>query len=71
MFTTDQERNSSAEDITTQIINDIVQLCMVKGIVVKSLSKNKADEQPQFEHMAISLFSTPFPQDKYDHAKRL
>jgi hypothetical protein len=49
----------------------MVQLCMVKGIVIKSLPKNEADEQPQFEHMAISLFSTPFPQDKYDHAKIL
>ena len=58
-------------DFTTQIIDDMVQLCMVKGIVVKSLPKSKDDDQPQFEHMAISLFSTPFPQDKYDHAKRL
>ena len=49
----------------------MVQLCMVKGIVIKSLPKNEADEHPQFEHMAISLFSTPFPQDKYDHAKKL
>ncbi len=49
----------------------MVQLCMVKGIVVKSLPKSKDDDKPQFEHMAISLFSTPFPQDKYDHAKRL
>ena len=59
------------DDFTTQIIDDMVQLCMVKGIVVKSLPKSKDDDQPQFEHMAISLFSTPFPQDKYDHAKRL
>ena len=59
------------DDFTTQIIDDMVQLCMVKGIVVKSIPKSKDDDQPQFEHMAISLFSTPFPQDKYDHAKRL
>ena len=49
------------DDFTTQIIDDMVQLCMVKGIVVKSLPKSKDDDQPQFEHMAISLFSTPFP----------
>jgi hypothetical protein len=44
---------------------------MVKGIVVKSLPKSKDDDQPQFEHMAISLFSTPFPFDKYEHAKKI
>ncbi len=44
---------------------------MVKGIVVKSLPKKDGDELPQFEHMAISLFSTPFPKDKYEHAKML
>jgi len=44
---------------------------MVKGIVVKSLPKSKDDDQPQFEHMAISLFSTPFPLDKYEHAKKI
>ena len=44
---------------------------MVKGIVVKSLPKSQEESEPQFEHMAISLFSTPFPRDKYNHAKDL
>jgi hypothetical protein len=44
---------------------------MVKGIVVKSLPKSKEDTEPLFEHMAISLFSTPFPVDKYNYAKEL
>jgi hypothetical protein len=71
MLRTDLEEKSSDDGLVTQIINDMVYLCMVKGIVVKSLPKSKDDDQPQFEHMAISLFSTPFPFDKYEHAKKI
>lgn len=46
MLPTDLEKKSSVDDLTTQIINDMVQLCMVKGIVVKSLPKNKDDDKP-------------------------
>jgi hypothetical protein len=40
---------------------------MVKGVVVKSANQTK--EECEFEHMAISLFSTPYPLDKYELAK--
>lgn len=41
---------------------------MIKGIVVKTTSLR---DDCNFEHMAISLFPTPYPLDKYNLAKDL
>ncbi len=56
------------EGLKAQMVTDLVQLCMVKGVVVKT---NADKDDCNFEHMAISLFSTPFPLDKYNLAKDL
>lgn len=41
---------------------------MIKGIVVKSAAQSYEDSYG-FEHMAISLFPTPFPVSHYTKAK--
>ena len=50
------------------LINDMVQVCLSKGIIVKP---NGTPETGIAEHMPISLFSTPFPINFYNQAKHL
>jgi len=49
----------------------MVQLCMTKGIVVRTAAQPTSSAATEFEHMGISLFPTPFPVAHYNMAKEL
>jgi hypothetical protein len=60
--------------IEEEIVDDMVQLCMTKGIIVRTAAlPTSATSNPaiEFEHMGISLFPTPFPVSHYNKAKEL
>lgn len=50
------------------IIRDVVDLCAIKGVAIKS---NADPSDCTFNHMAISLFPTPLPLKQYEEIKVL
>ena len=46
-------------------MKDAVEVCMLKGLMVKSSSDNSSHD---YVHAPISLFPTPFPNNLYKEA---
>jgi hypothetical protein len=50
------------------IVQDVIETCSVKGLMMKSSAEPKDCE---YSHVPVSLFPTPYPEEHYRKAVEL
>ena len=50
---------------TTVLVRDVIETCMIKGLMIKSTTK---ETEHDYIHAPISPFPTPFPNNLYKEA---